>query len=218
VEEVRLLADALDLLLPARCAGCGRDGPALCRACTTLLTDAVGHPVRPTPAPTGLPPCVAAVSYAGPVQPILNAWKEHGLQAARAPLGAALAAAVRAAAPAGVLLVPVPTSSRQRRHRGCAPVALLARSAAARLGPDYPTAPLLRVARRVADQSGLDSGRRAANLAGAFTSRRGAGPVVVVDDVLTTGATAVEATRALTAGGWQVVAVATVAATVKRFG
>jgi predicted amidophosphoribosyltransferase len=69
----------------------------------------------------------------------------------------------------------------------------------------------------VADQSGLGASRRAENLAGSLravpsrTSR-----VVVVDDLVTTGATLVEATRALGAGGHDVVGAAVLGATARR--
>ena len=76
--------------------------------------------------------------------------------------------------------------------------------------------------RRLADQAGLDSAARAANLAGAYAVRprwRGGrvGPrVLLVDDVMTTGATLAEATRALRVDGVRVVGVATIAATQRR--
>ncbi|SEF96190.1 Phosphoribosyl transferase domain-containing protein [Thermomonospora echinospora] len=81
-------------------------------------------------------------------------------------------------------------------------------------------ATVLRQGRPVADQAGLSAAARAANLAGALrvtAARRVHGRrVVVVDDVITSGATLTEATRAIEAAGAQVMAVATVAATPRR--
>ncbi|MFB4313305.1 ComF family protein [Actinomadura sp. 21ATH] len=78
----------------------------------------------------------------------------------------------------------------------------------------------LRQRRRVLDQAGLPVGRRAANLAGALEvlpSAAVAGrTVVLVDDVITTGATLAEAARALRAADARVAAAATVAATPLR--
>jgi predicted amidophosphoribosyltransferase len=73
---------------------------------------------------------------------------------------------------------------------------------------------LLLPARAVADQAGLTSAQRAAYLRGALRAVGAPGlPVVVVDDVVTTGATLVEAARALGAQGHQVLGAAVVAAT-----
>jgi predicted amidophosphoribosyltransferase len=89
-----------------------------------------------------------------------------------------------------------------------------------RTGTDVVVARLLAPAVRLADQAGLTAGQRAANLAGALRCRTPAGPrppwSVVVDDVLTTGATAREAQRALESAGHRVAGIATVAATRRR--
>ncbi len=121
----------------------------------------------------------------------------------------------------GVLLVPVPSSRAAVRERGQDHARRLAAAAARALRSDGRAAralPLLAPARRTADQSGLSSAERAANLAGALRvrGRPPPGPVVLVDDVVTTGATLVEAARALRAAGVPVTGAAVVAATARR--
>jgi predicted amidophosphoribosyltransferase len=209
-----VLADLLDLVLPRDCAGCALPGRTLCGACAAVLA---GAPVvhRPTPAPPGLPPLVAAAAYDGVVRSLLLAHKERGRLALTRPLGGALAAAAGVHG-RGPVLVPVPSSPAAVRARGHDHARRLAAAAARRLG--VRSAALLVQARGVQDQSGLDADARSANLAGALRARRRLDglPVVVVDDVVTTGATLVEAARALTAAGAQVRGAAVVAATVLR--
>jgi predicted amidophosphoribosyltransferase len=125
-----------------------------------------------------------------------------------------------------LLLVPVPSARRAVRARGFDAGLALARAAARRL-PGARAGPLLTSTRRVADQSGLGAAERQANLAGAFRVRTprpwSGGPVlpagtrvVVVDDVVTSGASLTEAARALREGGVPVIGAATAAATVRR--
>ncbi|NAZ77424.1 hypothetical protein GTQ99_18640 [Kineococcus sp. T13] len=109
-------------------------------------------------------------------------------------------------------LVPVPARAASRRRRGGDLVADLAARAAALArarGHEVRVARVLRVARPVADQTDLDAAGRRANLAGAFAVRGPLppGPCVVVDDVVTTTATAAEAVRALRAAGARVAGV-----------
>ena len=155
------------------------------------------------------------------------AHKEQGRLSLSSSLGAALAWSVLGLLGAsrrhirGVCLVPVPSSAATVRARGHDPLGRIARAAEAELGvhgvPARRSAALA-PRRRVADQAGLDAQARAHNVAGAFRVRRVVdGPVVVVDDVVTTGATAAEAVRALQAVGADVVGVAVVAATARQF-
>lgn len=130
------------------------------------------------------------------------------------PLGAALAGAV--AVLGADVLIAVPSSAAARRSRGFDHVTLLARAAAARTGAQVVGG--LRQQRRVRDQSGLDAAARASNIAGsmAFKGRAGqlAGArILVVDDIVTSGATLTEAVRALSAAGICTSGVAVVAAT-----
>lgn len=207
-----MLADLLDLVLPRDCAGCAAPGRTLCPRCAGALAR---PPVVHRPAQPGLPPVVAAATYDGVVRSLLLAHKERGRLALARPLGHALAGAA-AVHGRGVLLVPVPSSPASVRARGHDHARRLSAVAGRRLGA--PTAAVLVQARQVQDQAGLDAAARSANLAGALRARRRLDglDVVVVDDVVTTGATLAEAARALTAAGARVRGAAVVAATVLR--
>jgi predicted amidophosphoribosyltransferase len=204
------LAELADLVLPRVCAGCGVPGVALCRACAALL--AVPHLAAPRRFPPGFPPTVAAGRYAGPVRPAVVAFKERGRAELARPLGTALALAVAAVLtgagtpPGRVLLVPVPSSAAALRSRGRDHVRELARRAVAELaaaGVGAAEARLLRRSGRVRDSAGLSAAERRANLAGTFRLAAmppPAGAVVLVDDVVTSGATLTAAAGVLAAG------------------
>ncbi len=164
----------------------------------------------------------ASAAYAEAVRALLLAHKERGALTLTGALGAALARAVRAgldaAAGAGtsgtVVLVPVPSARRAVRARGHDPVRRMALAAAGELrrtGTPARVAAVLRQRRPVADQAGLDARRRLANLAGALEVAAGGdrllagGRVVLVDDLVTTGASLAEAARALRIGERRVV-------------
>ncbi|MET9353385.1 ComF family protein [Streptomyces sp. NPDC006617] len=196
-------ADLTDLVLPAECGGCGTSRAVLCPRCRTALSGAPPCRVRPEPEPPGLPAVYAAAPYADEVRAALLAHKERGVLALAAPLGVALAQAVRAglraagtdagnvgsgavgagvAGPARVrgpvLLVPVPSARRAVRTRGHDPARRIALAAAAELRRAGTSARVLAVLRQryaVADQSGLDARRRLDNLAGALAVAPGGG-------------------------------------------
>ncbi|GAA3395033.1 ComF family protein [Streptomyces roseoviridis] len=208
------------LMLPVSCGGCGRPRTALCPPCAAELSGTGPRRVRPSPEPRGLPVVHAAVPYEGAVRALLVAHKERGALPLARPLGETLAAAVEAAArPLGatgdvpLLLVPVPSSRSSVRARGHAPTRRIALAAAGRLrrsGRAVRVLPVLRQRRPVADQAGLGARGRLANLSGALEARRDGvrlldeaaregGRVVLVDDLMTTGASLAEAARALAA-------------------
>ncbi|MFG2997190.1 ComF family protein [Streptomyces sp. NPDC048340] len=215
------------LVLPVDCAGCGAARLLLCGGCRSALSGAGARCVRPSPRPAGLPVVHACAAYEGAVREVLLAHKERGALALAGVLGEALAAAVRAGGggagePGEVALVPVPSARRQVRARGHDPARRIALAASARLrgaGVAARVAPVLRLRRAVADQAGLGARQRRENLAGALEACRdaagltaGAGRIVLVDDLMTTGATLVEAARALRAAGIGPVAGAAVVA------
>lgn len=226
------LRDLLDLVLPAECAACRAPGAPWCVRCERAL-EGTRFPegprlVQPDPVPAGLPPVHAWGVYAGPLRPAVTAWKDEGRGDLRPLLAerlrAAMDAAVRAAGWASdpVLVVAVPCSPTSLRRRGEAPLARLASetlrwpgaSTGLRAGPQA-----LAVRRRVADQAGLGAAGRAENLRQALEVPERWVPVVrdrrclLVDDLITTGATLAEAARALREAGSSAVAAATIAAT-----
>lgn len=225
-----MLDDWLDLVLGGGCVVCSRPGRLLCPPCRLELPWFV-RAVRPDPCPPGLAPAFAAAEYADPVRRMILLHKERAVYPLARPLGEALAGTVRAGMQAAgrTVLVPVPSRAAVVRARGHDPMVRVTRVAARVLraaGADVVVAPLLRQRDVVADQAGLTAVERAANLADRMAVRpgrlrrlaRGRVPVttVVCDDVLTTGATAREAQRALEAVGLGVVAVCCVAATRRR--
>lgn len=220
---------AADLIIGASCAGCGRPAITLCGACSLVLAPRprVAWP-RSVPRellePTEVRPIASGI-HEGPLRAALAQYKEEGQFGLLRVLGHFLAASVCLAAPehGPVVLVPIPSSRVARIRRGQDAIAELARSASDSLrsiGLDCSVRNPLVHSRRVADQSGLSARDRSANMTGALRLRSAAGldgrRIVVVDDILTTGATVVEASRVLSSAGFRPAAVAVIAATRSR--
>jgi predicted amidophosphoribosyltransferase len=205
-----VLIDALlDLVLPRRCVGCGRAGVGLCLACADvapLLAWRDGLPVA------------SAARYAGATRSAVIAYKERGRRDLADALSFLLVAAVLALDRRGEVLVPVPSDRRVAAARGGDHVARLAGRAARELGTRVVHG-ALRLDSAVRDSAGLGVVERAANLDHAMSGRPPPRPglaAVLVDDVVTSGATLREAHRALRDAGWAVTAAATVARTELR--
>ena len=178
------------MLLPTACPVCGARGPAPCARCAAELRRAPS-----LPAPAGVDRCAAFLAYDGAGRELVARLKYRNARAS-VPF---LARGMAAVAPEGVDIVTwAPTTSARRRARGFDQARLLARAVARELG--LPCRPLL--ARRPGRaQSGRDAVSRYEGPA--FTASRplDGRRVLLVDDVVTTGATVAAASRALRTGG-----------------
>ncbi|MGC4933640.1 ComF family protein [Gordonia sp. DT30] len=215
----RVSIEGADLVLPRVCGGCGCAGVDWCADCAARVADA---PVELHPR-VALPVPVWSVGrYRGPLRASIIAMKEHGRRDLATPLGAALAEAVITLARWGEMpdatrlhLVPAPTRRLAARRRGGDPVTAVAAAAAARIGPRARVQPLLVTSMTTRDSAGLGARDRRANLRGSIRMRTGRrlprGAVILVDDVLTTGATAAESVRTCRAHGVEIGAVVVLA-------
>jgi predicted amidophosphoribosyltransferase len=202
------MLDAWAVLMPVECAGCGAPDRALCAPCRTALL--------PAPFWHSLPdgtPVSSALDYEGAVRQAVLAFKENGRTDVAKALALALKAALATAASASAVTSPelalVPTSRGSFRSRGYDPVAMLVRKTGFR------HARVLRHARATLRQKTLDVESRHHNLIGSLgaTTPLNGRSFIVVDDVSTTGATLVEACRAIRESGGDAVSAVTLAHT-----
>ena len=188
----------LDLIMPPRCPGCGREGPIICERCQRplrrRLAEPAGRPIGLAAAmPAGLVQVEWCATYSGPVRSAIHALKYRGERRLVAPLAEALAERWAHAGAGGDVLTWVPVHTARRRERGFDQAEELARAAGALLGM-HALACLERRRSTIAQHS-LGQRQRALNVGGIFAVAESARSavrgrwVVVVDDVLTTGAT-----------------------------
>jgi predicted amidophosphoribosyltransferase len=181
------------------CSGCDRPGPVICAACAAQL-----RRPAPFPPPPGLTTCVALLVYTSVARHLVVDVKYRNARLLVARLAAGLAAVVAAppgpdgaSAPRVDVITWAPTSGTRRRLRGYDQAELLAAAVARNLG--LPCRPLLtRITGppqtgRARDERHAGPGFRAAPCR--------EWRVLVVDDVVTTGATLTSAATALRASG-----------------
>jgi len=211
----------LDRLLPSRCLVCGErgaNGCDLCGFCRQSLPWLVAACVRcALPLGPGADLCGeclrrpppqaatrAAFVYSAPLDRLLPRAKFHGDLAALRLLSSLMLGRL-ADAERPLALIPIPLHRQRLRHRGYDQALELARPLARRLALPVRDDALRRV-RATAAQSRLDAGARRRNLRAAFAVRAGVSlpaHVALVDDVMTTGATARSAATALLRAGVQ---------------
>ncbi len=208
----------LDLVLPRHCAGCGRAGVQWCRSCTAAVAIA---PRVIESVPGSVPVTVAGGTYAQELKAAVLVHKRthHADVAALVSYIAARSMALALDALPGhalpgrawpdqmrsdpLILVPVPGSAWRPERVPMGETASVLAAASRSLVLEH----LLVSARRRPPQKGLDAAARTRNIAGAFAlapaRRRGSpGRVILLDDVVTTGASLTEAARTLRTGGY----------------
>ena len=179
------------MLLPSACPVCGRTGPAPCGRCRAGL-----RPARSLPPPPGVDRCAALLDYEGAGRELVARLKYRNARSSLAYLADGMAALID---PATIDVVTwAPTSGARRRERGFDHAELLARAIARRLGK-----PVRNLLRRLPGpaQTGRPRHERRRGPPMTGRSRIAALRVLVVDDVVTTGATVAAAARALRQAG-----------------
>ena len=205
----------LDLVLPLECGGCGAPSTRWCDACARQLRVRADEPHVVAPRVHPGVPVFSLGRYAGARRSAILAVKEQGRADLIRPLGAALRGGLRQLLTWGVLVqpltvVPAPTRRYAARRRGGDPVTRTALAATSG-GRDARVVQALRMTALVRDSVGLSGAARQRNVAGRVRlcgSPNGlTGDVLVVDDIVTTGATAAESVRVLQTSRARVVAV-----------
>jgi ComF family protein len=207
----------LDLVLPPRCGGCRMTGSWLCEACRNRirrleepLCRRCGVEVESARRECGcrtrlksLARLRSAAAYDGPLEVAIHRFKYQGWRKLAAPLALLIAERVAVEGLAARSAVSVPLHPSRLRQRGFNQAELLARELRSRMGVVKPVGELVRT-RATPPQVGHDRLWRSSNVQGAFRwigPPLDGGPILLVDDVATTGATLEACANALRAAG-----------------
>jgi predicted amidophosphoribosyltransferase len=203
----------LDLVLPLECGGCGVPATRWCDTCSQSLLVRPDEPRLTVPRVNPGVPVFSLGRYAGTRRNTIVAVKEHGRADLVGPLGTALRGGLRRLLTWGVVgtpltVVPAPTRRHAARRRGGDPVTRIALAATSG-GNEVAVVRALRMKALVRDSVGLSGAARQRNVTGRvrLAAAVPGTEVLVVDDIVTTGATASEAVRVLQTSGVRVVAV-----------
>jgi len=197
----RVLSPLKDLLFPIHCFGCKAFGIEICSNCRKYW-----NPHFYLQSIEDLT-VYSAIRYSPVARSILLGAKENSLNIADELIVDALLNCLHRL-PTQVLrnavLMPVPGSRRAIRKRGRDFIFELTKELSIRSG--VPVIPGIKINRRLLDQSGLNASDRKRNINGAFeidgiSPESFKGEILLVDDLVTTGATLLEAKRALNSGG-----------------
>ena len=189
----------LDFLMPAYCAACGRPGSGLCDRCSALIASSSAILIGGR---DGTPPLTALGAYEGVLRTAILALKFRNARHVGTRLGNWLGR--RLIWPFEVV-IPVPLHAARLRMRGFNQAGVIARAVARAAGSCFVEHALVRN-RSTLPQSSLDLAGRQANVRGAFAPGRHVDRVagcrvLIVDDVVTTGATLRACAAALIASG-----------------
>ena len=190
-------AEFSQLIFPSRCFGCQKLGPSICSACRSNW-----HPHYYRTRFNNLT-VHSSLLYTPTASKIILAAKEQGIKGADELIIEAIIHALGKSKIDTTLarLVPIPSSKSSQRRRGRSFIVDLVAPISQRTGIQM--LDCLQLSRRVQDQSGLHRDERATNLAGAFRiTSHVRGELILIDDVVTTGATLREALRAVNSQGF----------------
>ena len=199
---MKSIQELSQIIFPTRCFGCNSIGISICSQCRSEW-----HPHYYQTHVGGIN-VHSAVLYSPTSSKIILSAKENGIKGADALIISAIIHVLNQGNFSwhNIRLVPVPSSTNNRRRRGRDFIQSICKEVSQQT--QIPLSSILTIVKKVEDQSGLTAKDRVSNMNGAFGVKSHSHPVgdlLLIDDVVTTGATVTEAVRSLRAGGFHVI-------------